>query len=100
MTILAPVVVPSASVHVEGNVANGCHSRSGLDDMDRQENLWMGCGNERRMAWVESACAVKVQRRRRSQGYMRRRVMRVRVQEVGERTSRVMCGVEVGWDVW
>jgi hypothetical protein len=51
--------------------------------MERQLNLWMGLGNERQMAWVERTWAVKVQRRMRSQGYISRRVMRVRFQNVG-----------------
>ena len=39
MTILAPVKGVVVEVEWVGNVAKGCHSRSGLDDMDRQENL-------------------------------------------------------------
>jgi hypothetical protein len=67
----------------DGNVAKGCHSRSGLEEMERQLNLWMGLGNERRMACEERTCAVKVQRRMRSQGYISSRVMKTRFQNVG-----------------
>jgi hypothetical protein len=100
MTMLAPVAGLLAERDWLGNVAKGCHSRRGLDDMDRQENLWIGWGNVKRMAWVDSACAVNVQRRRRIQGYMRSKVMRVRFQEVGDWMSKVIFGVEVDVAVW
>jgi hypothetical protein len=61
-TILAP------RSEEDGNVAKGCHSRTGEEEMERQEKRWIGCGKERRMAWGERTCAVNVQRRRRSQG--------------------------------
>lgn len=90
--------MPGMEVGVDGKVAKGCHSLSGLDEMDRQEKRCIGYGNERRTACEESTCAVKVQRRRRSQGYMSSSVMRVKFQNVGSWMSRVpmvCCGVVV-----
>ena len=52
----------------EGNVAKGCHSRSGEEERTRQEYLWTGFGKESWSACGESGVAVKVQRRRRSHG--------------------------------
>jgi hypothetical protein len=87
MTMLAPGVP-----FVEGKVAKGCHSLRGEDEMERQEKRWIGCRKERRMAWEERTWTVKVQRRRRSQGYIRRMVMRTRFQKVTSWISMVAMG--------
>ncbi|KAI1518310.1 integral membrane protein [Pyrenophora tritici-repentis] len=76
---------PSGSA--KGKVAKGCHSRSGDEEIARQENLWMAFGKERRNACVDSGRAVKVQRRSRSHGYTRSTVMRIRFQNDGFLTN-------------
>jgi hypothetical protein len=75
---------------LDGKVAKGCHSRNGEDEMERQLKRCIGWGKERRMACEERTCAVKVQRRMRNQGYISIKVMSVRFQNVGSRTSRVL----------
>jgi hypothetical protein len=52
----------------EGKVAKGCHSRSGEEERERQEKRWIEKGMVRRRAWGERTCAMKVWRRRCSQG--------------------------------
>jgi hypothetical protein len=84
----------------DGNVAKGCHSLKGLDEMDRQEKRWIGCGNDKQMACEESTCAVKVQRRRRSHGYMSDSVISVKFQNVASwiKTSPISCCGDEPWD--
>ena len=68
-TVVVVLADPGAPAELAvGNVAKGCHSRSGEDERTRQEYLWTVRGEVRRTAWEESGVAVKVQRRRRSQG--------------------------------
>lgn len=65
--------------------------------MLRHENLCTLLGKESWSAWEESARAVKFQRRRRSQGYIRRRVMMERFQKVRLR-RRIEPMVSVEFD--
>ena len=80
---------PGYSGSWDGKVAKGCHSLKGDVDILRQEKRWMWCEKWRRSACEDRTSGVKVQRRRRSHGYISAAVMAERFQNVGLQTSSV-----------